>query len=96
MSEHIIAGRVYWVIWAVLIVLTFVTAGVATLDLGPFNSVVALGIASFKALIVVLFFMHVKYTSERLTAVVIVASIFWLLLMLGLSLTDYGVRAIGS
>jgi hypothetical protein len=69
MSEHIIPARLYWTIWAVLIVLTFVTAGVATLDLGPFNSIVAL---------------------------VIVASIFWLSIMLLFSLTDYGVRAIGS
>jgi len=83
-------------IWGALIVLTFVTAGVAYLDLGPFNTVVALAIATLKATLVILFFMHVKDASERLTKVVIISSIFWLLLMLGLSLADYGTRAIGS
>jgi cytochrome c oxidase subunit 4 len=69
-----------------------VTAGVAFLDLGPFNTIVALGIATFKALLVVLFFMHVKYTSEKLTKTVVAAAIFWLLLLLLLSLADYGTR----
>jgi len=96
MSEHTGSATKYYVIWGALIVLTFVTARVAYLDLGPFNTVVALAIASFKATLVILFFMHVKDASERLTKVVIISSIFWLLLMLGLSLADYGTRTIGS
>jgi len=96
MSEHIGSAKIYWIIWASLIVLTFVAAGVAYLDLGPFNTIVALGIATCKALLVILFFMHVKDASERLTKVVIISSIFWLLLMLGLSLADYVPRHIGS
>lgn len=96
MSEHTGSATIYWIIWASLIVLTFVTAGVAYLDLGPFNTVVALGIATGKALLVILFFMHVKDASERLTKVVIISSIFWLLIMLGLSLADFGTRGIGS
>lgn len=96
MSEHSGSATMYWVIWASLIVLTFVTAGVAYLDLGPFNTIVALCIATCKALLVILFFMHVKDASERLTKVVIICSIFWLLLMLGLSLADYIPRTIGS
>ena len=96
MSEHGGSTKLYWIIWASLIVLTFVTAGVAYLDLGPFNTIVALGIASFKATLVILFFMHVKDASERLTKVVIISSIFWLLIMLGLSLADFGTRHIGS
>lgn len=96
MSEHSSSAKLYWIIWGSLIVLTFVTAGVAYLDLGPFNTIVALTIATCKALLVILFFMHVKDASERLTKVVIISSIFWLLIMLGLSLSDFGTRTIGS
>jgi cytochrome c oxidase subunit IV len=92
MSEHILSSKLYVGIWITLMILTAVTAGVAFLDLGPFNTVVALCIATLKALLVVLFFMHVKYTSERMTKVVIAAGIFFLLLLLGLSLADYTTR----
>jgi cytochrome c oxidase subunit IV len=95
MSEHTLSSKLYWSIWAVLICLTGITAWVATVDLGPFNTVVALLIASGKALLVVLFFMHVKYTSEKLTRVVIISALFWLLILLGLSLTDYFIRRPG-
>jgi len=95
MSEHIIPTKLYVVIWISLMCLTAITAAVSFVDLGPFNTVVALVIATFKALLVVLFFMHVKYTSERLTRMVIVSSIFWLLLLLFLSLADYSTRHIG-
>ncbi len=94
MSEHIIPAKLYWIIWGTLIFLTVATAAVATLDLGPFNSVVALLIATGKALIVVLFFMHVKYTDEHMTKVVVVAAVFWLLILLVLSLSDYSWRMI--
>lgn len=96
MSEHTGSATKYFVIWGALIVLTFLTAGVAFIDLGPFNTVVALTIASLKAVLVILFFMHVKDAGERLTKVVIISSIFWLLIMLGLSLADFGTRMIGS
>jgi cytochrome c oxidase subunit 4 len=92
MSQHILPIRLYVTIWAALLSLTVMTAAVAFVDLGPFNTVVALVIASFKALLVVLFFMHVKYTSEKMTKVVFVAAIFWLLILLGLSLADYTTR----
>lgn len=92
MSEHIIPSRTYYAIWILLLILTGVTAGVAKIDLGPLNSVVALVIATSKALIVTLFFMHVKYTSEKLTKVVIVSAIFWLIILLSLSMVDYGTR----
>jgi len=92
MSEHVVSNKLYVGIWASLMVLTVVTASVAFIDLGPFNTVVALVIATLKALLVVLFFMHVKYTSEKMTKAVIVAAIFWLLLLMVLSLADYGTR----
>jgi cytochrome c oxidase subunit 4 len=92
MSEHTLSSKMYYGIWIALMILTVVTARIAFVDLGPFNTVVALVIATCKALLVVLFFMHVKYASEKLTKMVIVASIFWLLLLLLLSLADYGTR----
>jgi cytochrome c oxidase subunit 4 len=95
MSEHVLPSKLYYGIWIALLVLTGVTVAVAKIDLGPFNTIVALVIASLKAVLVVLFFMHVKYTSEKLTKMVIVAAIFWLLLLLGLSLADYTTRLLG-
>jgi cytochrome c oxidase subunit 4 len=95
-SEHIVSARLYWVIWAILIVCTVLTAWVATVDLGQFNTVVALTIATFKASLVVLIFMHVKYTSEKMTKAILLAAVFWLLLLLVLSLTDYSSRYNGS
>ena len=92
MSEHVLSSKLYYGIWIALLILTGVTAGVATIDLGPFNTIVALIIATFKALLVILFFMHVKYTDEKLTKTVIIASFFWLALLLCLSLADYATR----
>jgi cytochrome c oxidase subunit IV len=92
MSEHIIPTKTYIGIWIALMCLTVITASVAFIDLGALNTVVALIIATCKALLVVLFFMHVKYTSEKLTKMVILSSIFWLMLLLFLSLADYGTR----
>ena len=82
-------------VWLILIVATFLTAGVATIDLGPFNTIVALTIATLKASIVVLIFMNVKYTSEKMTKVILIAAVFWLMLLLVLSLTDYSTRMAG-
>ena len=60
-QHHVVPTKIYYAIFATLMVLTGVTVAVAYVDLGPLNTVVALAIACFKALIVVLFFMHVKY-----------------------------------
>jgi cytochrome c oxidase subunit 4 len=95
MSEHIIPSKIYYIIWVTLMVFTVITAAVAFVDLGPFNTVVALIIATFKATLVVLFFMHVKYTSEKMTKTVIMCAIFWLGLLLILSLADFATRATG-
>ena len=92
MSEHVSSSKMYYGIWITLLILTGVTYGVAKIDLGPFNTVVALTIATFKAVLVVLFFMHVKDASEKLIKVVIASAIFWLLILLALSLADYGTR----
>ena len=92
MSVHISSNKMNITIWITLMCLTVITATVSFIDLGPFNTIVALAIATFKALLVVLFFMHVKYSSERLTKVVIVSSVFWLVILLLLSLADYSTR----
>src|SRR6266545_2197780 len=94
-SEHIVSGKLYWLIWFILIVCTVLTAWIATIDLGQFNTVVALSIATFKASVVVLIFMHVKYTSEKMTKAILISAVFWLLLLLVLSLTDYSSRYAG-
>ena len=94
-SEHIVSSGLYWLIWAILITCTFLTTWIATIDLGPFNTVVALVIATFKASIVVLIFMHVKYTAEKMTKPILLAALFWLILLLILSLTDYSSRFAG-
>jgi cytochrome c oxidase subunit 4 len=92
MSEHIIPKRTYYVIYIVLLFCTYLTWQVAYFDLGALNTVAALGIAAFKATIVVLFFMHVLY-STRLTWAVIVGSLFWLGILLVLTFSDYLTRA---
>jgi cytochrome c oxidase subunit 4 len=92
MAEHIVSRGLYLTIGVTLLILTGVTVLAATVNLGPFNAVVALAIATIKALLVVLFFMHVKYTSEKMTRMVLLAGVFWLLLLLFLTLSDYGSR----
>lgn len=95
MAAHIIPAKLYVTIWLALMVLTVVTAGVAFIDLGPLNTIVALAIATLKAVLVVLIFMHVKYTSEKLTKLVVISAVFWLFILLALSLFDYGTRTLG-
>jgi cytochrome c oxidase subunit 4 len=92
MSEHIISRRIYIVIFLTLLVLTATTVAAAFVNLGPMNPIIALAIATIKAVLVVLFFMHVKYTSEKMTKLVLLAGVFWLLLLLALSMADYGTR----
>jgi cytochrome c oxidase subunit 4 len=91
MSEHIVPKSTYYLIFAALIIGTAITVGVAFIDLGAMNTVVALAIACTKATLVVLFFMHVKY-STRLTWAVVAGSVFWLGIMLALTLSDYLTR----
>ena len=91
MSEHILPKRVYYTIFAILLFCTYLTVQMAFLDLGVLNTVAALAIATLKATLVVLFFMHVKY-STRLTWAVVLGSVFWLGILLALTLTDYVTR----
>ncbi len=87
MSDHIVSTKVYFGVFALLMVLTAVTVGVASVDLGKLNTVVALTIAVTKATMVVLYFMHVRY-GTRLTRLVVVAGFVWLVILIGFTLSD--------
>lgn len=87
MAGHIASTRSYYAIFATLLVLTALTVGAATLDLGRFNAVIALSIATCKATLVALFFMHLRY-SVRLTWLVAVVALLWLSLLIGLTMSD--------
>lgn len=91
MSQHVVPPKAYVAVFAALVVLTAVTTTVAFLDLGPWNTAVALGIAFTKATLVVLIFMHLKYSS-RLTRVVVAGGLFWLAILLALTLSDFFTR----
>lgn len=88
MAEHILPKRTYYTIFAILMFCTYLTWQVAYFDLGPFNTIAALTIAVFKATLVVLFFMHVRY-STRLTWAVVFGGVFWLGILLALTMSDY-------
>jgi cytochrome c oxidase subunit IV len=94
MSDHSKASPlgVYFAVWGALLLGTFITYEAALLDLGAFNAPVALIIATTKALLVVLFFMHLKGASEKLLKVVVISTVFFLFLLLVLSMADYGTR----
>jgi cytochrome c oxidase subunit IV len=89
--SHIASIKSYILVFVTLMVLTTITVLVAYLNLGELNKVVALGIASIKATLVILYFMHVKYSS-RLTKLVILSGFFFLFILLGLTMADYASR----
>jgi cytochrome c oxidase subunit 4 len=89
--EHIESARNYILVFLGLIVLTVLTTAVAFVDLGAFNVVVALGIATCKMLLVALFFMHVKHSSA-LTKLVITGALLWLAILIAFTLADFQTR----
>ena len=91
-AHHVVPVRVYLGIFGALCVLTVITVAAARFDFGPLNNLVALGIATAKAALVVLYFMHARY-SGKLTALVIGASVAFLTILVFLTLTDYASRA---
>jgi cytochrome c oxidase subunit 4 len=88
MSGHVSPKSTYYAIFGALMVLTGLTVAAAFVNLGSFNFPVAIGIAITKATLVLLFFMHVKYSS-RLTKMIIGMAFFFLFILFGLTLTDY-------
>jgi cytochrome c oxidase subunit 4 len=90
---HIDSVGTYVKILLVLLLATGITTAVSRVDLGPFNTVVALGIASVKMLLVALFFMHIRY-STKLTKLVVVGGLMWLAILLLLTMSDYVTRGL--
>ena len=87
-GPHVVPVKTYLTIFAALMIFTAITVAVAFVDLGPLNNLVMLGIAVVKATLVVLFFMHVRY-STRLIPVVAVGGFLWLLILFGFTMSDY-------
>jgi cytochrome c oxidase subunit 4 len=90
-GHHVVSPLLYLAILSALLVGTGVTVWAAYQNFGPFNIVIALLIATIKMTLVILFFMHGKYSSKR-TQLVIISGFFWLAIMLGLTMTDYSTR----
>lgn len=93
MSGHVSPISLYLTIFMALMVLTGLTVFAAFIDLGQFNFLVAMVIAAFKATLVIWYFMHVKYAS-KLTKLTVATGLFFLAILLGLFLVDYGSKAL--
>jgi cytochrome c oxidase subunit IV len=93
-EHHIVSPKVYLAIIAALLVGTAITVWASFIDLGPWNPVIALAIACTKAMLVVLFFMHVKYSS-KLTKLTLISGVFIFLALISMTLSDYISRAWG-
>jgi|SRR5687768_131547 len=92
MSEHIVSVRVYVTIFLILLVGTALTVMAAFYDFPwRFNTIVAMTIATAKATVVVLYFMHVRY-SPRLVWVIVASALFWMGILFSLTLSDYWTR----
>ncbi len=91
---HIVSPLQYAMVFGTLLIFTGITVGAAYVDLGVFNPVIALAIASFKAVVVILFFMHVKYQSN-LIKMTVAAGFFTFLVLITMTLSDYISRAWG-
>ena len=91
MSHQVIPQKIYLLVFATLLCLTLITVDVAFYNFGWLNLYIALGIATFKATIIVLYFMHVKY-SPRLIWVFAIAGLFWLVILFVLTFGDYLTR----
>jgi cytochrome c oxidase subunit 4 len=89
--EHIVPKKVYITVFLVLWALTLITTLVSFLDLGPLNTPVALLIAGIKMALVVLFFMHLRY-SGRLSQTIAIAGLFWFLIFVTFTVGDYLTR----
>jgi cytochrome c oxidase subunit 4 len=90
-TEPHITPKTYFIIYGALLALMFLTLGAALVDLGPANFLVAMGIATVKMVLIVLYFMHVRY-SDKLTWVFSTAAFFWLIILIVGTLNDYFTR----
>ena len=93
-EHHIVSPVTYVAVYITLLIATGLTVGAAFIDLGAFNPVIALAIACFKSVIVILFFMHVYYVS-RLTKLTVAAGFFTFFVLIMMTLSDYMSRSWG-
>ena len=93
-AHHVVSPQIYVVIFLALLVFTALTVGASYVEMGIFNPIAAILIACIKAVIVVLFFMHVKYSS-KLTKLTVIAGIFTFVTLISMTLADYISRAWG-
>jgi cytochrome c oxidase subunit IV len=93
-DHHIVTPVTYAIVFATLLVFTGVTVGAAYVDLRIMNPIIALAIACFKGVIVILFFMHVKYQS-KLVKLTVASGFFTFIVLITMTLTDYMSRAWG-
>ena len=93
MHEHVVSLRVYLTVFVILLALTAITTAVAFVDLGRLNAVIMLTIAVTKATLVILYFMHVRYSS-RLTWLVVSSGFVWLMILIAFTLSDVLTRAL--
>lgn len=91
MSHHVLSLKAHFAVFAALMILTVITVMVSTVDLGAWNTIVALLVASIKGLVVILWFMHVKFSS-RLTQLFVCAGFIWLIVMVLIMTSDYSAR----
>jgi cytochrome c oxidase subunit 4 len=88
MSLHVVSKKIYFLVFVLLLILTLVTIEVAFVDLGRGNTILALTIAVTKAVLVILYFMHLRY-SPKLTRLVVLSGFLWLLFLIGITMSDY-------
>ena len=91
-GHHVVSPKVYATVLTALLVGTVLTVQAAKVDLGRWNIVLALAIAVTKMTLVILFFMHAYYSTKR-TQLIIISGVFWLAIMLSLTLGDYASRS---
>ena len=91
LEHHVLPVKTYLAVFAALLVLLVITVAVAYLDLGWFSNVIAMSIAVAKTLLIVLYFMHVRFSS-RLTWVFAAAGLMWFFILVGITLSDYSTR----
>ena len=93
-AHHVVSPVIYVTVFVLLLVFTGLTVGASFIEMGIFNPIAAILIACVKAVIVVLFFMHVKYSS-KLTKLTVFCGLFTFLALIGMTLADYFTRAWG-
>jgi cytochrome c oxidase subunit 4 len=87
-AAHVAPKSMYYMVFGALVLGTILTVAAAKFDMGALNNIVMLAIACTKASLVILFFMHVRWSS-RLTWVVAMSGFFWLLILFGIGMSDF-------